>query len=96
MSQKDKILQYLIMVPGRRIDTWKAYLEFHITTLAQRIQDLRQDMLTVPLFVNHIEYYIEDELVTKNVMENGKLVAKTYSEYWLEPVKVEELQGVLF
>ena len=96
MSQCEKILEYLVMIPGRRISTWQAYELFHITTLAQRIQDLRQDMKIKPLVINGQEYFINDELVTKEIWENGKLVSKTFSEYWLEPIKVEELQGVLF
>ena len=88
MSQKDKILEYLIVVPGRRISTWIAYENWHITTLAQRIQDLRHDMKIEPLFINRVEYFINDELVSKN--------GSTFSEYWIEPVMVPELQGVLF
>ncbi len=76
MSQCSDILNYLIAVPGRRIDTWKSYELFHCTTLAVRIQDLRHDLKIKPLIINNQEYFIKDELVTKN--------GKTYSEYYLE------------
>ena len=88
MSQCQTILEYLIMVPGRRISTWIAYENWHITTLAQRVQDLRHDLKTKPLILNGIKYEIKDELVTKN--------GKTFSEYFLSPVKVLELQETLF
>lgn len=88
MSQADQILQYLMAVPGRRISTWIAYERFNITTLAQRIQDLRHDAKIKPITLNGIEYYIDDELVT--------VKGKTFSEYWLEPVKVQVAQESLF
>jgi len=82
MSQKDKILQYMLEQPGRRISTWIAYEYWHCTTLAQRIADLRKEEIVE----NGILYKICDELVYKQ--------GKNFSEYWLEPVEVyqEEFQ----
>jgi len=88
MSQKDKILNYLIAIPGRRISTWIAIKEFGCTTICQRAKELKDDLERKPLDLNGVKYYLESELVTRD--------GSTYSEYWLEPVKVVELQGVLF
>ena len=77
----------MIMIPGRRISTWIAYEKFHCTTICQRIPDLRKKLETNPLILNGREYFINDELVTKD--------GKTFSEYWIEPVKVEVSQAAL-
>ena len=83
MSQAEQILEYMMMVPGRRISTWLAYEKFHCTTLAQRIADLRKEITKEkPLLLNGINYFIDDELVTRD--------GKTFSEYWLAPVPVKE------
>ena len=78
MSQCKQILNYMIAIPGRRIDTWKSYELFHCTTLAVRIQDLRHDAKVKPIILNNITYEIADELVTKD--------GKTFSEYFLKPL----------
>ena len=88
MSQCNDILNYLISVPGRKIDTWTSYELFHCTTLAVRIQDLRHDLKVKPLILNGKEYFIDDELVTEN--------KKTFSRYFLSPLKPKEKQMVMF
>jgi hypothetical protein len=82
MSQSEQILEYMMMIPGRRISTWIAYERFNCTTLAQRIADLRIRINDKkPLLLNGVKYFIDDKLVTRD--------NKTFSEYWLEPVPVE-------
>ncbi len=82
MSQADQILEFMMMIPGRKISTWIAYERFHCTTLAQRIADLKAKCSVIHL--NGKKYHIMDELVTRD--------GKTFSEYWLEPVVVKELE----
>jgi hypothetical protein len=76
MSQVDQIFNYMLAIPGRRISTWIAYEQFRCTTICQRIADLKKRQ---PFQINNRQFIIKDELVTKD--------GKTYSEYWLEPVK---------
>ncbi len=83
MSQSDQILEYMLMIPGRRISTWIAYEKFHCTTICQRIPEIREKLKTKPLISNGIQYEIKDELVTKN--------GSTFSEYYLSPVNEMEL-----
>ena len=78
------------MVPGRRIDTWKAYELFHCTTICQRMPELKEDLERTPVILNGTKYQLQTEMV-RNTNDTGY-----HAEYWLEPVKVEELQGVLF
>lgn len=87
MSQVNDILNYLIAIPGRKISTWIAYERFHCTTLAVRIQDIRHKLKAEPLILHGKKYFINDELVTRD--------GKTFSEYWIEPVKVEVNQTAL-
>ena len=84
MSQADQILEYMIMIPGRRISTWIAYELFHCTTICQRIPDIRKKLEAHPLILNGIQYEVKDELVTRN--------GKTFSEYWIEPVEQEQME----
>lgn len=69
-------------IPGRRISTWIAYDEWHCTTLAQRMADIKDDIdHGKRIIMNGIEYEVRDELVTRN--------GSNFSEYWLEPIKTE-------
>ena len=90
MSQKDKILQYLIMVPGRRIDTWSAITLFHCTTICQRAAEIKAELERRPLEINGVKYYLKSENV-KNSSEEGY-----HAEYWLEPVPAAVFQESLF
>jgi hypothetical protein len=81
-SQAGKILEYMMMIPGRKITKWEAYKKWNITTLSQRIADLRVEINEhTPFLLNKVKYIIKDELTT----EGGK----TFSRYWLEPLPVE-------
>jgi len=81
-TQAGKILIWLMMIPERKIDKWTAYKNWNITTLSQRIADLRVDINEKnPFLLNGIKYFIKDDLFS----ENGK----TFSKYWLQQVPVE-------
>ena len=73
------------MIPGRRLSKWEAYQKWNITTLSQLIADLRVEINEkTPLVLNKTKYTSADELITRD--------GKNFSEYWIEPVLVKELQ----
>lgn len=85
MSQCIDILDYMkrqLFNPSMpRISTWIAIEEYGCTVICQRIPDLRKKLRKEPLIINDVEYFIYDELVTRD--------GKSFSEYWLEPIKQE-------
>ena len=89
MSQKDQIIQYLIMFPGRHLDTWKCIELFHCTTFCQRKPEIVEYFRRHPFISEGITYKLAEGMFPNT--EQGE-----HLEIWLSPVKVPELQGVLF
>lgn len=92
-TQAGKILEYMIMIPGRKINTGICMSLLHIPTISQRMPQIKKEInKDRPLILMNkhgqpIKYYIEEAWVTEGV--------STFKEYWLEPVPVEVAEPML-
>lgn len=80
MSQLKQIINWLIMIPGRHLDTWTCIQEFHCTTFCQRKPEIIEHFRRHPFISQSIGYRLAEG-------EFPNTGAGTHLEIWLQPIK---------